>query len=505
MRSVVKITQALSRIASLIDRRPVLVLPIWIAAFIAVFWRVAQRPLWYDELFTYHIAMSPTLDHFINCVRIIDLNPPLGYIFVRASVTCFGDSPLSVRLPSMLAFFGASLIAFRLIARRFGGGLGLAALGLFWSFPLAAYAVEARPYALLLAFFSIATACWLRAIESTSWTSAHAGLASAIVAMLLTHCFSPVFAAAIGVGELTRSIVLRRIDTRIWAALLSPLSLLPLYIPLIKNAQALVYPPAFAATVSTVPQFYVWMFLPVLPVVGLIVATLPLGKLRSNGTQEVVRPHEVAFCVAALLAPAGVIGYAIWSGVPFWPRYGICATLSGSLILTVLLAAATRRNANAALVSATLILVLFLHTRAGTDRLMERYENTSTLYRTIRPELPFVAASGLTFLEMDHRESNQFTSRLYYLTDRESALRYAHATIFEGMPIVRRWFPVRARVSPYKDFTSCNSEFLVLDTPGSPEDWLLSKLKDDGARIDLVLDAKPGYRDRQLFLVSLRK
>jgi len=218
---------------------------------------------------------------------------------------------------------------------------------------------------------------------------------------------------------------------------------------------------------------------------------------------DFARPHEIAFSIAALLAPVITIGYCIRSGVPFWPRHGGGAILGGTLILTALLASLTRRNAEAAVASAGLILILFCFTKAGTGRLMKQYQNASTAYRTIRPELPFVTASGLTFHEMDRREAPEFIHRLYDLTDRESALRY-HTNIFEWLPVLKQWFPVRANIEPYRDFTARNRRFLVLATRGFPEDWLLLKLEEDGAEIRLLREENTGYRDRELYEVTLR-
>ena len=103
---------------------------------------------------------------------------------------------------------------------------------------------------------------------------------------------------------------------------------------------------------------------------------------------------------------------------------------------------------------------------------------------------------------MDHYELPDVIERLYYLTERDAAIRYAHATIFEGLPVVRRWFPVRAKVEEYRDFVRQHDRFLVLGTPGYVEDWLLSKLKDDGAKIRLLAEMKTSYKDGSLFEVT---
>jgi hypothetical protein len=497
---------ALRRLIHLIDRRPALVLPVWIFAYFAVLWRPAHRPFWYDELNTYYISMSPTWGRFWGSIRNADLNPPLHYLLIRSGIVLFGDTPFTARITVMVAFLAASLIVFHLISRRLGGGVGLVALGIFWSFAITAYAVELRSYAFILAFFCTAALCWMNAVEFDSWTVWHTGVLVAISAMFLTHCFTPPYAAAIGVGELTRTIVRRRIDRKVWAAILAPLAILPFYIPLVRNAQTVLTPHSVEPTLFTIPRFYLWIAAPLVPVMGAILLAWLVGGSRKRPHfrwPEFARPHEIAFSIAALLAPVITMSYCIWSGVPFWPRHGAGAILGGTLILTALLASVTRRNANAAVASAGLILILFCITRAGTERLMKQYENASTAYRTIRPELPFVTASGLTFLEMDHREAPEFIRRLYDLTDHESAVRY-HTNIFEWLPVLKQWFPVRANIAPYRDFTGRNRQFLVLATKGFPEDWLLPKLAEDGAQIRLLREENTGYRDHELYEVTLR-
>jgi hypothetical protein len=405
----------------------------------------------------------------------------------------------------------AGLIVFRLVARRWGGGLGLAALGLLWSSSLTVYAAWARPYGLLLALFSIALLCWLNAARDGSSIKWHIGLGSAITAMFLTHCFGAPFAAAIGAGELVRGINNKRIDRRMWAALLLPLCVLPIYIPLIRNARGVLYPQVYAASALTIPKVYLAILAPLLPAIGAILLVW-LGGYGSSRTEsrtvrwrELAAPHEVAFAIATFLAPVATICYSMASGAPFWIRYGTGAILGAALLLTGLLALATKRNPRAALAAAALILILFCAIRAGTGSLIADAADASTAYRTIRPDLPFVTASGMTFLEMDHREAPGFAGRLYYLTDREAAIRN-HSNIFEEVfPPVQKWFPIRAKIEPYGEFVIRNREFLVLGTRGFPEDWLLQKLEQDGARIRLVQALKTGYHDQELYQVTLAR
>jgi hypothetical protein len=89
--------------------------------------------------------------------------------------------------------------------------------------------------------------------------------------------------------------------------------------------------------------------------------------------------------------------------------------------------------------------------------------------RGIQSDLPLIAASGLTFLEMDHYAGSNTTSRLYYLTDREFAINIAHATIFEGFANLKRYFPIRANVSLIESSRQSTRIFSFLARPGTPK------------------------------------
>ncbi len=125
------------------------------------------------------------------------------------------------------------------------------------------------------------------------------------------------------------------------------------------------------------------------------------------------------------------------------------------------------------------------------------------LANRIAPALPFVDASGLTYIEMDNREDTGFLSRVYYLTDPSASVRYAHANIFEGMQVEKDAFPIRANVEQYSIFVRQHPTFLVFGTDNYPEDWLLRKLQADGAHLCLLRTVDdPQFKDRQLWQVA---
>jgi 4-amino-4-deoxy-L-arabinose transferase-like glycosyltransferase len=111
-----------------------------------------RQSIWFDEAASIHIATRPTLDEMMTRIRADERIPPLHYIVLRYWIKVFGDSEISVRLPSALASIAAVWAMYSLVRRLFGPGEGLIApLLLAVSRFQVIYAAEARSYSLMLA------------------------------------------------------------------------------------------------------------------------------------------------------------------------------------------------------------------------------------------------------------------------------------------------------------------------------------------------------------------
>ena len=117
------------------------------------------------------------------------------------------------------------------------------------------------------------------------------------------------------------------------------------------------------------------------------------------------------------------------------------------------------------------------------------------------PELPIVAASELTFFEMDNRESSAVTTRLNYLYDRRAEIEISHRSVADGILEAREYFPLRANIADYQQFIAEHRTFLVVGLWEHPGDWLLRKAATDGASITLVGRIE-GYTDTDIYLVT---
>ena len=79
----------------------------------------------------------------------------------------------------------------------------------------------------------------------------------------------------------------------------------------------------------------------------------------------------------------------------------------------------------------------------------------------IQPQLAFVDADGLTFLEMNHYGNPQFLLA-FTILDPKAAYRYAHANGFNGMAFLKTKFPIPANVEPYDAFIKGSTVGLTL-------------------------------------------
>ncbi len=506
------------RLAASIERyesaAPAPFFPLVVAFFLYAFIVLAlvHRPLWHDELYTYYIANSPTTARFIAAASRIDLQPPLQYVLSRISLMLFGDSDVVTRLPSVVAFTVASICLYQFVRRRLGRFYGLTAMLILWLTPFLPYAAEARPYALVLGSFSVAMLGWQTASgggQSRRWGLIGIGLG--VWGALVSQAFSPLLVAVLGMAELVRSVERRKIDWPVFIALVAPSPFMVLYIPLFRRFEGwAVVPPEFQGSVFKIATFYTDLLSAVSAVV-LIALIAALMVYRSQGgaggaDAPTAHRHEITLVLGLLSLPIPINLFLMRSGGAFWPRYCIVSAIGLSLLFVYTLAKLTRGSRAAAGIAAC---VIFLGMAGGITLQIARPPGRAIIkdlsLKQLDARLPLVAASGLTFLEMNKQEDAGLLSRIFYLTDRDAAIRFSHATIFEGTEVLHKYFPIRGTVTAYRDFVRQQPHFFVLGTPDYPEDWLIAKLLEDGAELQFKGELRSTYRDHMIFEVTLKQ
>lgn len=463
----------------------------------------AQRHLWHDELYTYYIAKAPSMTQFWQAVR-LDLNPPLSYLLVRASLRVLGDSSYAARFPFLIAFLIGSLCFYSFIGRRLRPAYGLLAMLVFWSTPFFHFSNEARPYGLIIGFFGIALLAWQRAIEpGRSWVTLLI-LALAIAGMMLSHFLTLFYVVPFCLAELLRWRRSRRFDIPLWAVLVLPSLILLFHLATIRSYQAASFPPQFQASPLKMAAFFYRSLLPEsIALLAAICTGLAVVFRRHPPRAEtsvLINSVELAFTAGLLLIPVLINLAFMRSHAPAFDRYSAPAVFAYALLLSFLLAMYTNANRLAASVACCVLLGYLIGFTLAPPALEALRARKAALvasvqppsFQEVRPDLPLVAASGLTFLEMDKYASPSTVSRLYYLTGGELAIRYAHATIFEGFPVIKKYFPIRATIEPYQQFVTEHSQFLVVGNPDYPEDWLLRRLLDIHATLQYLGNSPEG-------------
>ena len=505
-----------------LERRPGLFVAFLAVIYVILIWPSVGRHLWFDELHTFYMAQAPSLQEFIAEYRTLDLNPPLSFLIVRGSIEVFGPTEFGARFPSILGYFIGSLALFVFVRRRVGSWWAAAGVGLFWCNPYFYLTTEARPYSVLLGFFGLALVSWDRvanyAAVGLERKRALAGVGIGITGMLLTHAYAPLWVMPFWAAELVRSWRTRRIDWPLWALLIVPMAACLTYLPLIRSVDGAVVPTGGQGSIAKPFWYYVAIFLGVCP--ALVVATFfafGIAAWRNRGATSIsasepispagFQPAELTFLVAALLPPELMNLVSMYTHGPFYGRHAFLTVLTVNLLVVLFIAYESRANRLSGMAVALVIVgfsVYFLwHMDMNSVAPDLKLPLLGKDLNQVHPELPLVANSVLTYLEMDHYENPAVLARLYYVVDPESSIKYTHSNLTEGAFVLKQHFPIRANASTYADFATTHRHFMVFGDINLQRGWLLLKLKAEGAQVTELGRLDTPYPASKLYEVRL--
>ncbi len=370
------------------------------------------------------------------------------------------------------------------------------------------YATEARPYAALCFWFCLLLVLWDLALSTNRRKFILAGVALSSLGLLLSHVFGTLTLFGFFVAEIGRFRARRKPDFPLGAALFLPAGLIPFYWPFFESYRTITdYPVAFQATPATVVSFYWHTFRAVFWLLCLAGFSAALtARWRFKWQRPALRNPEWMLLYALALVPVLLDIIMMLDHAPFWGRYCITSACALYFLCAVFLAAPFRNNLPAVYTALSAAFALVLVQNA----LVPIYEKSVqpspanvAFLQNVKPGLPLVAASGLTFVEMGQYEAPQLTSRLFYLEDHRAAVEFAHATMFEDLPQMQQAFKLPGTVESYTHFVRDHRAFLVFGSTHYPEDWLLRKLAADGASITFLGTYSTPYKDKALFAVHI--
>jgi hypothetical protein len=471
---------------------------VWLALFGLCYLVLALqrsfRPLWNDELITNNVASLPGVRSiWKSLTQGADLNPPLFHIATWAATKLFGLTELGLRIPGILGFFVLCWSLYVFVARNAGVCYGFAAMLLPMATGAFQYASEARAYGMVLGFCGLAIVCWQRAGEGSHRSIFLVCLSAALTAALLTHCYAVLVLVPFGIAQIVADWRQRKFDWKAWMCLVVPLTACITYLPLLAAAKPYAMnSPVFRPSAAVLIGFYVFLLKPALvPLIagGVLVKIARHWRDKiSSGNTAAWRTGEVALAVGFLLVPVFAFLLAEFFTKIFMPRYGLTAVIGLAILLPQIAAASTRSSRQVAAALCLLVGGWLI----GSDiwRIVLAVNSPPppvAVSLDQNAELPLVISSGLIYYEMNHYASPEIANRMWYLTDQEIARQETGTDVFDkGFPELDRMFPFRAKLGGYRAFLSAHQRFLVYGYAHYENDWLVSRLKQDGARLNYL-------------------
>jgi nicotinamide riboside transporter PnuC len=510
----------------LINRESVQIAAILIGFFAVVLRDAFLRPFWFDELSTFFVASTPTLKTMF-CAIPTDGNPPLYFLLSRLSLDLPVKAELAMRLPAILAYFGAALTIYLFVKRHSGHLFGLAAMSVFLGVNWGAdFAVQARPYTLLLFFTGLVLCCWQAWCRSGNRKNL-VGMTLATIGGACSHPYGVVYTVVpLAAAEIVRSLRQRRIDWPVLAALSGGcLSLVFTVPPTLRGQKVLLdairaCPFFWAHPRFSDLKFYVWMIpypFPSLMVLTAFALTLTLALQRPVHIKEAevirakrISPGDVLVASTLALFLPFMLAVTRVGTDYFQPRYAI-GSMFGLSMLSGMLVARLRwrlaRPVSEALILYSLMLGFLNIWLAPVPK--TPYPWTDPVLRAGSQQEPVVIASALEFSPIWWYSNSQMRSREHYLADLPFASQHRDANqqrdFVPEYSLALEHAVTPMRLDDYHEFLQAHSRFLLYCYGDPRFEWVRRRLVKSGWHVELLKvaprprtddgDARQPYRE----------
>lgn len=298
-----------------------------------------RRPFWFDELISYYLADLPSIGQIWPLIaRGIELNPPLPFWITWVIHHTIGQGEVATRLPALAGFWLMCVCLHYFVRRRSD------ALHGFWAMLLplftytAAEATWARGYGLMLGSSAAALLCWQLAADGIRRSLALVGLAVSVATAVSCHYYALYVAGALALGEFVRTLDRKRIDYRIWLALLTGVSPLAAYLSLMRTLPGAAHAFWIAPMVRNLYESYADLAGPMIALLlGFAAATRSAGRCDETPrwNPPTLERHEVTVCLALVAMPLAVYAGSNVTPLAFYSRYVQPAVIGFSIIVAM--------------------------------------------------------------------------------------------------------------------------------------------------------------------------
>jgi len=491
-----KASSALERIEEQVERHAGAGMVVLLCLlFVALAGLAASDYLWYDELIVIRVAaLSHWQDIWNFYASGLDTIGLLYALVLHALRKLPADEEIRSRLPAIVSFLGMLWCTFVFVRRRYAAVYAFAVVLLLTTFPLLAFAVFAKSYAVELAGLAFAMICWQKGLEESSGWGAvgvWCGLAIAISSHTFAIFLVVPFAAAQWWADARRG----RVTWEMWAALvLFPVALLPVLPGALKASK--LYgsnfwsKPSLALMKQTYIDYFMtnWRFLVILLIAGLIVSLVLADRKSAEELPERTRgfsgpewvlvglltalPVYVLPVSYLLHAYRGdyVLGYAIGLGILLVALFAEQSRRTGAagLVVLILFAAVTLKVDLKTMPGGVRALV---HPRSVHAALAEKYNSEPWVKLLAGSDLPVLAGDHLLYTRLDYYAPPDLSRRLYFLTD------FAEVSKYPLSETSQRNFLLFGRLLGYQTmdvggFVPEHREFLMVVKDTSAVSWL---------------------------------
>ena len=473
----------------------------------------AVRPLWLDEISTFIIVRQHRVSTMWDALKRGADGLPLPFYLLQWPVAnALGNEQVSFRLLSIIGFSITVACLFLLIRKRNSSTAALvcAAIPLVTAL-FDTYAVEARPYTLVLACLSFALVCYQRAPEFR-WMVLM-GLSLAFAQAL--HYYAVLGFMPFVLAEAARTLQVRRVRWSVWFALacgLVPLIGLWTFLSGLKTTYGahLWAKPTLLGAASSYGWFFNTTFtlgieFAAVSIMAVILAMFPAPD-RGSRVQVEASFHEHVLVLGFLGLPLFCFIVAKLGHGGMTERYTLPTVLGFPLALGYSLPRTGRRTAAVLAGVALCLVVVFVRQESRfwssyTGRFVSPAASVENFVGSTGYEnLPVVISPAGDFLQLAHYASPNWRTRFVAIVDAQKGVAYLGSDSIDiQLDVLRRYAPLQ--IYDFGAFAADHPVFLLYSA-GTIWDWWPRGLSEDGYTLR-VLAVKDVYR--RVFLVSRNK
>jgi hypothetical protein len=475
----------------------------------------AGRAFWYDELLTLTVSSLGSWKSILDALRRpLDGQPPFFYVIEHFASGFTRNQEIALRLPSILAF-PCTLACVFIYTKKRGGELValLCAAFVLTTSVFQTYAIEARPYSMVVACMAFALVCYQRA-PSPIWMVL---LAACLALAQSLHYMAVLAMVPFGLAEAVHFWISRKFRWPVWAALIVGAVPLLLFWNLLA-INKVYYGAHFWASFqfSVIPGIYTQLFLSGSEYGAGIAGVVLAGVLGTVLWQQQAGPSDIEektrqlaeatllFGLAALPFAGYLLSSVLHSGMT--PRYVLSTSIGVAVALGYIL---TRAKPGV-----VALFAVFVFSAVGVQEL-HFWRSSRADIETVKlsgvaagkfiesaghKELPVVVPNGLALLWLTHYASPPATDRLLYPTPDHLPSDHTWTdTVDKGLEAAVDYLPLR--VSNFTEFAAAHKEFLLYAVDeDTPRDWLTMRLSREGWSMETVaLDDS-----RRIYLITSR-